>query len=62
MNELEKEVFIELQEVETANDVLETVRKLNGAERTVEGEVIVNAAGYLVGKGLYAESRRQLDE
>jgi NADP-dependent 3-hydroxy acid dehydrogenase YdfG len=57
MNELEKEVFIELQEVEKASEILEVVEKLNGERRSVEGEVIVNAAGYMLGKGLYEKSR-----
>lgn len=62
MNEIEKEVFVELQEVEKASDVFEAVEKLNGEPKSVEGEVIVNAAGYMVGKGLYEESRRNIDE
>lgn len=62
MNELEKEVFVELQEVEKASDVFEIVEKLNGEPKTVECEVLVNAAGYMVGKGLYEESRRNSNE
>jgi hypothetical protein len=58
MNEIEKEVFIELQKAERVSDVLEAVEKLNGQQKSVEGEVIINAAGYLLGKGLYEESRR----
>ncbi len=58
MQEIEKQVFLDLQDVETAADVLEAVEPLNGEHKTIEGEVIVNAAGYMVGKGLYEESRR----
>lgn len=54
----EKEVYEALTEVETTADVLEAVEPLNGDERTPESEVIINAAGYLVGKGLYHESKK----
>ena len=62
MNEIEKEVFVELQEVEKASDVFDVVEKLQNEPRTPESAVIVNAAGYMVGKGLYEESRRNIDE
>lgn len=59
--DVEIEVFEDLSEAETTKDILEAVDRLEGQHRTVQGEVLVNAAGHMMGEALIKQSRENND-
>jgi len=57
-SDTEREVYEKLTEAETTHDLFEAVEPLKERPRTVESELLVNAAGHMMGEALLHESRR----
>jgi len=55
MNEIEKEVYKDLEKAQTVNDVFTAIEKLQGEPETVVGHTLTATAGSLISEGIRNE-------
>jgi len=58
LSDEEQETYERLTEAETAQDLFEAVEPIKEKQPTVENELLLNAAGHMLGEALMHESRR----
>lgn len=57
MNDIEQEVYNDLEESETVNDIFTAIEKLEGEQETVVGHTLTSTAGALIAQGISNKKR-----